>query len=144
MKSADIEPVIVEQLFDAPMERVWDAITKVDQMHQWYFPNIPAFEPMEGFETAFDVYSGPRLFRHLWKITAVKPGQMIRYTWKYPGFTGEGIVTFELSEAKGKTQLRVTNEGLDTFPDDIPEFTRESCELGWRYLVGERLKEFLK
>ena len=31
------EAIIVERTFDAPVERVWTALTDVNEMAQWYF-----------------------------------------------------------------------------------------------------------
>jgi hypothetical protein len=32
----------------------------------------------------------------------------------------------------------------ETFPDDIPEFRRDSCIGGWEYLIQKSLKEYLE
>jgi hypothetical protein len=37
----------------------------------------------------------------------------------------------------------LTVEVLEDFPDDIPEFRRESCIGGWNYFINHRLKEYL-
>jgi uncharacterized protein YndB with AHSA1/START domain len=60
------EPVVVEQTFNSSTETVWKAITDIDQMHQWYFKNIPEFKPEVGFETQFNVQSQDRNFLHMW------------------------------------------------------------------------------
>ena len=52
-------------------------------------------------------------------------------------------VTFELFEELNGTLLRLPNLGLDSFPDDLPEFTRESCLGGWTYFIKEKLLSFL-
>lgn len=138
------EPVIVEQDFEASIGEVWNAITQLDRMRQWFFPNIPSFEANVGFRTAFDIQSGERNFRHLWRIMEVVPEKLIKYHWSYDEYPGEGMVTFEISSKDNLTRLRLTNEGLETFPDDIPEFSRESCESGWKFILGRNLKEFLE
>ncbi|MBL4887182.1 MAG: SRPBCC domain-containing protein, partial [Flavobacteriaceae bacterium] len=56
MKHTD-PPIIAEQILNAPIGRVWKAITQVDQMHQWFFDNIPSFKAEVGFETQFNVKS---------------------------------------------------------------------------------------
>ena len=53
------------------------------------------------------------------------------------------MVTWELFERGSGSTLRLTNTGLETVPQDNPLFTRESCEGGWRYFIGERLKGFV-
>jgi uncharacterized protein YndB with AHSA1/START domain len=138
------EPVIVEQDFEASVREVWNAITQVDKMRQWFFPNIPSFEASVGFRTAFDIQSGKRNFRHLWRILEVVPEKLIKYHWSYEEYPGEGLVTFELSSKDNLTRLRLTNEGMETFPRDIPEFSRDSCESGWKFILGRNLKEFLE
>ena len=137
-------PIVVEQDFGKPILEVWNAITDREHMILWFFDNIPDFHPEVGFETSFDVDSGNRIFRHLWKIIEVDQPTKIVYHWSYPDFEGEGIVTFELIENQNGTTLRLINEGLHTFPDDIPEFTRDSCTGGWNYFIKDRLKNYLE
>lgn len=138
------EPIIVEQTFDASVETVWNAITKLDQMRQWYFENIPAFKPEVGFETQFDVETGERIFPHQWKITEAIPLKSIAYNWKYENYPGDSFVTFEISAENGYTKLKLTHRVTEDFPEDIPEFSRESGIEGWKYFICKRLKEFLE
>ena len=126
------KPIIVEQTFLHCTKKVWDAITLPDQMNHWYFDNIPSFEAVVGFQTEFNVTSNDRNFKHLWKILEVEPLKKIKYRWRFAEYPGDSFVTFELFEMNSTTLLRLTNEGLESFPRDIPEFTSESCQAGWR------------
>jgi len=137
-------PIIVDETFNFPVKRIWKAITDPTEMRQWFFNNIPSFEPYVGFETEFNVQSESRNFYHLWKLIEVIPNRKIKYRWCYKNIKGEGFVTFELFPVDKKTLLRVTNEGLETFPQDIPEFSRESCEAGWKYFITESLKAYIE
>lgn len=139
-----VEPIIVEQIFNSPIQVVWNALTQVEQMKQWFFPNIPSFKPEVGFQTKFDVESGNRKFTHLWKIVEVIPGRKITYHWSYKEYSGEGFVNFELFEKDAQTLLQLSNIGLESFPKDIPEFRRESCQSGWEYFIQGNLKDFLE
>ncbi len=136
-------PVVVEQSFNQSVETVWNALTQINLMKKWYFDNIPDFKPIVGFKTQFNVTSTTRDFLHYWKITEVIPMKKISYEWTFDGINGVGLVTFELSQENNATLLRLTSEGLETFPEDIPEFTYESCLGGWNYFIKERLTEFL-
>ena len=102
-------PVIVEETFDASSQSIWNAITVVDEMREWYFDNIPAFEPRVGFETQFMVISEGREFPHLWKVTEVVPLKKIAYEWRFGNYPGQGLVTFELTE-QGGAHLAETDE----------------------------------
>ena len=143
MKKED-DPVVVEQSFNVSSEIVWKAITEIDQMHQWYFDNIPAFKPEVGFKTQFNVQSWDRNFMHLWKVIEVVPNKRLVYNWKYESYAGDSNVIFELFEQNNLTTLRLTNQILESFPQDIPEFKRESCVEGWTYFIKNRLKEYLE
>lgn len=138
------KPIVVGQSFDVPAPVLWKAITDHGEMIGWYFDNIPAFEPNIGFKTQFNVVSNGRDFLHMWEVTQVIPGKKIAYSWKYPDYPGEGEASFEISEDGDQTHLTVTMVGIETFPQDIPEFTRESCRNGWNYFIKNRLKEYLQ
>jgi uncharacterized protein YndB with AHSA1/START domain len=136
-------PIVVEQDFDRSASDVWDAITKIGEMHKWYFENIPDFKAEVGFATQFVVESGGRRFLHLWKVTEVTPPSKVVYDWKYAGHPGDSLVTFEVSGNEKSARLRVTASVLESFPEEIPEFSRESCLEGWTYFIKDRLKAYL-
>jgi uncharacterized protein YndB with AHSA1/START domain len=137
-------PVVVEQWFDCQIGKVWDAITKPEQMRQWFFENLPAFDPVTGFETCFDVRVEDRIFPHVWRLTEVLPGKGFTIDWSYSGYPGRALVRFELSDEGGKTRLKLTNEVTENFPGNIPEFTRESCLQGWTWFIQKSLKNYLR
>ena len=136
-------PIIVKETYNTTIENLWKTITEADLMRQWFFEQIETFQPEVGFETHFNVQVEDRNFHHLWKITEVVPLKKITYSWKYKGYPGDGFVTFELSEHDNGSALKLTATGMETFPQDIPEFTRESCFGGWNYFIKERLKAFI-
>ncbi len=138
------QPIIVEQVFGVSIDELWNAITEPEQMRQWFFENIEAFEPKVGFETRFVVKNEDRVFPHLWKITEVVPLRKIAYNWKYEGYTGDSFVTFELVEQGENTKLKLVHTITKDFPSNIPEFTRKSCTSGWEYFIKQRLKNYFK
>lgn len=137
------EPIIVEQNFDTSIENVWSALTVLNEMTQWYFPNITSFEPIEGVTTKFTVQVEVRIFPHLWKIIEVVPMKKIAYEWKFEGYSGSSISLFELVEEGNQTKLKLSSTVIEKFPDNIPEFKRESGVAGWNYLIKEILKNYL-
>ena len=113
-------------------------------MCQQYFENIPSFKPEDGFETQFNVQSQERNFLHMWKVTEVVPLKKISYNWKYENYPGDSFVVFELFKQNNMTKLRLTHQVLENFPEDIPEFLRESGVEGWTFFIKKSLKEFLE
>ncbi len=134
---------VIERTYDAPVETVWKAITDKDQMKHWYF-DFKEFKPEVGFE--FQFYGGPadKQYLHLCKILEVVNLRRLKYSWRYDGYEGNSIVTFELFAEGGKTKLRLTHEGLETFPADNPDFARGNFVEGWTSIVGQSLKDFVE
>jgi uncharacterized protein YndB with AHSA1/START domain len=137
------KPIIVEQTFPVSKEKLWSAITEHQQMTQWFFDNIESFEPKSGFTTKFIIENEGRIFPHLWKVTEVVPFKKITYKWKYEGYAGDSQVTFELREQNNGTQLKLTHLVLESFPQNIPEFSRESCLGGWHYFIKQQLMKYI-
>ena len=137
-------PIIVEAVFENSLESVWSAITDVEKMREWFFENIPSFKPEVGFEVEFNVDAGERSFLHKWKITKVIPRRIIEYNWKYGGYLGDSYVSFNLEHENGLTRLRLIHTTTEDFPEEVPEFKRESGVAGWQYFIKNRLMEYLQ
>ena len=136
-------PIITQQNFNQPIEKVWNALTKFELMRLWFFDNIPYFEAKVGFKTQFNVQAPSRDFLHIWEIIQVIPFQKIVYNWSFKECLGSADVSFELFEADNKTLLKVTNKVIEDFDENIPEFKRESCQAGWNYFIKDNLNNYL-
>ena len=138
-------PFVIERTYNAPVQRVWKAITDKAEMKQWYFDNLTDFKPEVGFETEVNVHHSGKDFLHLWKVTDVKPEKSITYRWKYADHPGESFVTFELFDAGNKTKLRLIHTGLESFlTDNDPNYATENFVKGWTHIIGTSFKEFVE
>jgi uncharacterized protein YndB with AHSA1/START domain len=137
------EPIVVERTYNAPVEKVWKAITDKDQMKQWYF-DLSDFKAEPGFEFQFEGGEDDRRYLHLCKITEVVDRQKLAYSWRYDGYEGNSFVTFELFPEGDKTRLRLTHTGLETFPQNNTDFAKENFVEGWTQIIGTSLKEFVE
>lgn len=135
------EPFVIERSYNVPVDKVWKAITDVEQMKQWYF-DMPAFKPEVGTEFSFNGENEGRVFVHLCRVTEVVPNKKLSYTWRYEGFEGSSHVIFELFEEGEGTRLRLTHEGLETFPQNN-DFRKENFVAGWNEIIGTLLPNFL-
>ena len=68
----------------------------------------------------------------------------LSYSWRYEGYPGNSIVTFELFEEGNKARLTLTHEGLETFPNHLADFAKESFAKGWTHIIGTSLKDFVE
>ena len=64
-------PFIIEKTYNAPIAKVWKAITDNNEMKKWYF-DIADFKPEVGFEFQFtgEGKDGEK-YIHLCKVTEV-------------------------------------------------------------------------
>ena len=136
------DAVVVERTFKAPVARVWQALTDVEQMRQWYF-DLKEFKAETGFEFEFVVEHEANIYHHLCKVTEVVPQKKIAYTWRYKGEPGDSLVTFELFPEGKKTRLKLTHTGIETFPK-TPAYARKNFEAGWAAIIGSELKRFVE
>jgi uncharacterized protein YndB with AHSA1/START domain len=135
-------PFVIEQTYDSPVDKVWQAITDNEKMQQWYF-KLEDFRPEVGFKFRFSGTDKGVTFWHQCVITEVVPFKKLAHTWAYEEYPGESVVTWELFDEDGKTRLKLTHAGLESFPQDNPSFAKESFGKGWTYITGTGLKNFL-
>lgn len=137
--------IVIERIYNAPVEKVWKAITDKEEMKKWYF-DIPEFKPEPGFEFQFyGVGKQGEKFLHLCKITEVVKQKKLTHSWRYEGYEGNSFVTFELFAEGSKTRLKLSHRGLETFPVTAHnDFAKENFMEGWTHIIGTSLKEYVE
>ncbi|PST82534.1 hypothetical protein C7T94_07625 [Pedobacter yulinensis] len=137
--------LVFERTYEAPIDKVWSALTNAKHMRQWYF-DISEFRPEIGF--TFEFTAGPEggtRYRHICEVTACIPPEKLSYTWRYEGFPGNSEVTFELfAESERETRLKLTHTGIESFPNDDPAFAASSFTEGWNHITGASLRNFVE
>lgn len=138
------EPFVIERMYDAPVDRVWKAITDVNDMKQWYF-DLPAFKAVVGTEFTFGGGPPEKSYKHVCKVKEVIPNKKLSYSWRYEGYPGDSLVTFELFAEGNKTKVKLTHSGLETFAaSNNPDLDKKNFEAGWNDIIGNLLKEFVE
>jgi uncharacterized protein YndB with AHSA1/START domain len=143
MNSDQNQPIVLERIFNATVNEVWQAITDKDKMKEWYF-DIKEFKAEVGFAFQFTAGDENRQYLHLCKVTEVIPQKKLSYTWKYDYDPGISIVTFELFQEGDKTRLKLTHAGLDNFSKDHPELGKQNFVQGWNDIIHTNLKKYLE
>ena len=136
------DPVVKEILLDAPVEKVWKAITDRKEMKEWYF-DVSDFKAEKGFEFSFEGRKDDEIFLHLCKITEVIMHKKLAYTWRYPNLPGITTVSFELFPQGDKTRLKLTHEGIESLASGGPDYQKESFIAGWNEIIGKSLPGYL-
>ena len=142
MENESVEPIVIERVFNAPVDRVWKALTDADQMRQWYF-DLKEFKPQVGFEFEFIVEHEGNSYHHLCRVTEVISEKKIAYTWRYKGQPGDSLVTIDLSAQGEEYRLKLTHAGIEMFPK-TPAYARKNFENGWNAIIGSELMNFVQ
>ena len=144
MNGKNIEPLVKEVVVNAPVQKVWKAITDKNEMKNWYF-DLKEFKAEVGFEFQFYGGKDERQYLHLCKITEVIENQKLTYSWKYDGYPGESFVTFDLFDEEGKTRVKLTHAGLESFPaDKNPDLAKDNFVKGWNMIIGSLLRNYVE
>lgn len=143
METTQSKPIIKEVILNAPIARVWKAITDKDQMREWYM-NIANFEPVMGYEFTFNGECDGDDSATSCKVIAVEEHKKLAYTWSYDKYPAETIVTFELMPMGDKTYLKLTHEGLKKIPNTSAEYSRDGHDEGWAEFIQHALKNFVE
>ncbi|WP_426450277.1 SRPBCC family protein [Paenibacillus sp. S-38] len=117
------------QVFNAPIDKVWDAVATAEGIAAWFMPND--FQPVEGHE--FHLEAGP-FGKSPCKVTEINPPTGLSFRWGQ-----DWTLSFELKDLGGKTEFTLIHSGWD--PEKVTEFgethrvVRERMSQGWVGLV---------
>lgn len=137
-------PIVLEYKVNAPIEKVWKALTDKNEMKSWYF-DIPDFELAEGKQFNFYEPGDAKKYHHQCEILEIIPHQKLKHSWAYPEFSKEKtVVTWEINAEDDGTLIRLTHEGIDNFKDLGESFSRNSFTEGWNGIIGQSLKTYLE
>jgi uncharacterized protein YndB with AHSA1/START domain len=135
------QSIAVERTYDVPVEKVWNALVSPEAIKKWFF-QFDNFKPEPGCEFSFVVEHEGFVYDHRCRVVEVSPPERFSFTWRYAGFEGDSLVTFELApEGKARTRVKLIHSGVESFPK-LPAFAAKNFEAGWNDLVGRSLKDF--
>ncbi|MCF8246858.1 MAG: SRPBCC domain-containing protein [Saprospiraceae bacterium] len=137
-------PLVIERTYPVPPELVWQALTDPIQMKKWYF-DLPDFKAEVGHRFQFEGGPPEKTYLHLCEVKAAVPNQKLAYSWRYDGYPGDSLVTFELFAEGEKTRVKLTHSGLESFAAaNNPDFAAKNFEMGWTDILGRSLMDFLQ
>lgn len=133
----DIKKTVV---FDAPIQRVWEAVSTSEGIEQWFMPND--FQPVEGHE----FYILSQFEKSKCKVLHISPPYKLSFSWGEFGW----VVSFNLTEQAGKTEFTLTHSGWGESDELIPTTsrkhsnTRHTMNKGWDSLVEDSLRKVVE
>lgn len=129
----DINQTIV---FNAPIKRVWDAVSTAEAIAVWFMPND--FVPKVGHEFHIQSPFGPSPC----KVTEVDEPNKITFTWDVEGW----YVSFILKELEEKTEFTLIHGGWKNADEMIGKANQKSGEIrekmnfGWTGILQKLAK----
>lgn len=137
-------PITVQFKINAPIEKVWKALTNKNEMKNWYF-DIPDFELEVGKQFNFYEPGDEKKYHHQGEILEIISHQKLKHSWSYPEFSNEKtIVNWEIQPADGETIVTLIHENIDNFKEFGENFSRESFTEGWNGIIGQGLRQYLE
>jgi len=137
-------PIVMERVLNAPVEKVWRAITNKDEIKQWSF-DIAAFEPIPGFEFSFKGGKPDGIvYTHLCKVVAADECRKLSYTWQYEGFEGTSLVTMELTAQGNQTHFKLTHSDMENMQIENDNFAVDNFIAGWTNIIHTLLTNYVE
>jgi uncharacterized protein YndB with AHSA1/START domain len=139
---SNIQDIQYTMLFNAPIEKVWQAISTSGDISKWHTSNT--FNPQEGSQFTFS--SQPmQNWDGVIQSTLVDfiPLTKLSYTWSTNVIKEELLVNFELKGKGTQTELEFSHTGWSKCtPDKM--FVRNIVEYGWINASLENLKKLVE
>lgn len=129
MSNQTLPDIRKTQLFNAPIEKVWQAVATAEGLGAWFMPNNMVAET--GHE--FMLQAGP-FGESPCKVTEVDPPNKLSFKWGK-----DWTLTFELADRDGKTEFTLIHSGWSE--EQLTEFgeshniVRGRMDGGWTGLV---------
>ena len=132
----DYRRIEVRRVVNAPIERVWNAITSADEIRHWWAAG--SVDPREGGRVKLGdgEATGSDLFDLDGRVKVCLPPHVFEFTWNEAYDPAEGLVRFDLVEtAGGRTQITLVNM--------VPTKHVVGACAGWHQII-ERLDAYLQ
>ncbi|MBS1494146.1 MAG: SRPBCC domain-containing protein [Bacteroidetes bacterium] len=136
------EPIIKEIMVNAPIAKVWKALSTKEDLAKWFHASGD-FELEAGHTFHMDVQHEGKDYKHTLTITEIIPEQKLALDWFINGDPGITHVEYELEPEGCKTKVKVTHSGFDKYGEAGAE-TRSGYNGGWDHVLNKLLKEFVE
>ena len=101
-----------EQHYNAPITRVWDAISNAEEISKWFIQ--ADFKAEKGYQYTFTHESTTIVG----EVLEVNPVNLLCYTWEIQGTGVATTVKWLLEEKDGGTLLRIEHTGISNYPNE--------------------------
>lgn len=130
-----------EALFNHPIDKVWDAISKAEEISTWFIK--ADFKAETGYQYTFTSEPNEKGCTTIsGTVKAASPYTLI-YTWIVANTKVETTVKWELETTKNGTKLVLEHSGISNYAGETAVAMFESFNGGWDNCISE-LTNYLK
>lgn len=139
---ADIQPIIKEVTVNAPISKVWGALTEKEQLAKWFHASGD-YTGEVGKTFHMDVTHEGKDYQHTLTIREKIANKKLALDWHINGDAGQTHVIYDLEPEGNKTRVRVTHSGFEKYGAE-GEKNRNGYNQGWDHVLNKLLKEYLE
>jgi len=121
-----------EQLFNHPIDAIWNAITKSEEISTWFLK--ADFKAEKGYQYVFNS-SSKDCSPIVGEVISADPYTLI-YTWIVENTTTKTTVSWKLEPAEGGTKLYLEHSGISNYEGDTAVAMFESFNGGWENCIN--------
>ena len=129
-----------EQLFNHPIDTIWNAITKSEEISTWFIR--ADFKAEKGYQYTFTASEDKGCLTITGEVKNSDPYTLI-YTWIVENTTAETTVSWKLEPTENGTKLYLEHSGISNYAGDTAVAMFESFNGGWDNCINQ-LTAYLK
>jgi len=135
-----MENIVKEISINAPVSKVWKAISEKEQINKWFMPSED-YKPEVGNTFHMTGSKEGTEYPHTCTITEIIPEKKLSYTWGMSAIEGETLVSYELEPEGSGTKLTLTHSGWDKVKFTSNDISLTDYHNGWNHFIG-KIKEY--
>ncbi len=128
-----------EHIFNHPINKVWEAISKEEEISSWFIK--ADFKAEAGYKYTFTASEENGCTQITGEVKQADPYTLI-YTWVVQNTDTITTVKWVLEDQQGKTRLLLEHSGISAYPGDSAVAMFNSFNGGWTNCISE-LEAFL-
>ena len=126
--------IVKEQIFNHPINKVWDAISKQEEISTWFIK--ADFKAVKGYQYTFTASPAENCVPITGEVKEADP-YVLSYTWIVQDTEAETLVTWKLEEVEGGTKLHLEHSGISGYKGDTAVQMFNSFNGGWDNCMNE-------
>lgn len=129
-----------EQVFSHPIDKVWNAISKGEEISTWFIK--ANFKAEKGYKHTFTASEDHGCISITGEVKTAKP-YTLTYTWVVQDTNVETTVTWVLETVSEGTKLYLEHSGISNYEGETAVKMFESFNGGWNGCINQ-LTNYLK